>query len=57
MVSMDSPSATDPLQDLAPTATIAGFYGSFDWTLPQGRVVKDYLAEAGLERSPEAVTA
>src|SRR5262249_29251275 len=51
-VSMDSPSAADPLQDMAPTAMIGGLYGTFDWTLPQGRVVHDYLAESGIERSP-----
>jgi hypothetical protein len=25
-------------------ATIGGIYGTFDWTLPQGKVVHDYLA-------------
>jgi acetoacetate decarboxylase len=43
-VSMDSDSFSDPLQDMAPTEMIAGFYGVFDWTLPRGKVVKDYLA-------------
>jgi acetoacetate decarboxylase len=47
-VTMDSASASDPLQDLAPTAMIGGLYGTFDWTLPQGRVVHDYLAAAGI---------
>jgi acetoacetate decarboxylase len=47
-VTMDSSSASDPLQDLAPTAMIGGLYGTFDWTLPQGRVVHDYLAAAGI---------
>jgi hypothetical protein len=27
---------------------IGGLYGTFDWTLPQGRVVHDYLAAAGI---------
>ncbi len=45
-VTMDSPSALDPLHDLAPTRMLGGFYGTFDWTLPQGQVVKDYVAEA-----------
>jgi acetoacetate decarboxylase len=45
---MDSAAASDPLQDLAPTAMIGGLYGTFDWTLPQGRVVHDYLAAAGI---------
>jgi acetoacetate decarboxylase len=56
-VSMDSPSVTDPLQDLAPTEMIGGFYGTFDWTLPRGRVVKDYLADVAAEREVEALTA
>ena len=34
----------DPTDDFAPTKMLGGFYGTFDWTLPQGRVVKDYLA-------------
>jgi len=45
-VTMDSPSEMDPLYDLAPTRMIGGFYGTFDWTLPQGRVMRDYVAEA-----------
>jgi acetoacetate decarboxylase len=44
-VTMDSPSAMDPLHDLAATAMLGGFYGTFDWTLPQGRVIKDYVAD------------
>jgi acetoacetate decarboxylase len=48
-VTMDSPSEMDPLYDLAPTRMIGGFYGTFDWTLPQGRQVKDYVAEARTE--------
>jgi acetoacetate decarboxylase len=55
-VTMDSASASDPLQDMAPTAMIGGIYGTFDWTLPQGRVVHDYLAAAGLKaRAAEEV--
>lgn len=46
-VTMDSRSATDPVADLAPTAMLGGIYGRFDWTLPRGRVVHDYLAAAG----------
>src|ERR1051325_11030394 len=45
-VTMDSPSEMDPLHDLAPTRMVGGFYGTFDWTLPQGRVMRDYVAEA-----------
>jgi acetoacetate decarboxylase len=45
-VTMDSPSEMDPLHDLAPTRMIGGFYGTFDWTLPLGKSVKDYLADA-----------
>ena len=45
-VTMDSPSEMDPLHDFAPTKMLGGFYGTFDWTLPQGRQVKDYVAEA-----------
>jgi len=45
-VTMDSPSQMDPLHDFAPTRMIGGFYGTFDWTLPLGRQVKDYVAEA-----------
>ena len=48
-VTMDSPSETDPLHDFAPTRMTGGFYGTFDWTLPQGRCVKDYVAEAERE--------
>jgi hypothetical protein len=33
---------------------IGGLYGTFDWTLPQGRVVHDYLAEAGLKAARAA---
>ena len=43
-VTMDSPSEMDPLHDLTPTKMLGGFYGTFDWTLPHGRVVKNYLA-------------
>ena len=50
-VTMDSPSEMDPLHDLAPTRMLSGFYGTFDWTLPQGRQVKDYVAEALLEQA------
>lgn len=53
-VTMDSPSASDPIADLAPTEMIGGIYGTFDWTLPRGRVVHDYLAEAGLKESRAA---
>jgi acetoacetate decarboxylase len=42
-VTMDSRSEMDPLQDFAPTAMLGGFYGVFDWTLPQGRVVEDFV--------------
>jgi acetoacetate decarboxylase len=44
-VTMDSRSEMDPTDDFAPTKMLGGFYGTFDWTLPQGRVVKDYLAD------------
>jgi hypothetical protein len=54
-VTMDSASEMDPLHDLAPTRMIAGFYGTFDWTLPQGRSVKDYVAEARGGVTPEKV--
>jgi acetoacetate decarboxylase len=54
-VTMDSPSEMDPLHDLAPTRMIGGFYGTFDWTLPQGRCVKDYVAEAEREGSQSKV--
>lgn len=45
-VTMDSPSEQDPTHHFAPTNMLAGFYGTFDWTLPRGRVVYDYLADA-----------
>jgi acetoacetate decarboxylase len=51
-VTMDSASEMDPLYDFAPTRMLAGFYGTFDWTLPQGRCVKDYVAEARGEAAP-----
>jgi len=54
-VTMDSPSEIDPLHDLAPTRMLSGFYGTFDWTLPQGRQVKDYLAEARGQAEPAKV--
>jgi hypothetical protein len=52
-----APRRADPLQDLPPIKMIGGIYRTFDWTLPQGRVVHDYLAEAGIERSPAALSA
>jgi hypothetical protein len=52
-VTMDSPSEMDPLHDFAPTRMIGGFYGTFDWTLPLGRQVKNYLTDAETE-APEA---
>lgn len=54
-VTMDSPSELDPLHDLAPVRMIGGFYGTFDWTLPLGRVVKDYVAEAKAGKTPSKV--
>ncbi len=54
-VTMDSPSEMDPLYDFAPTRMLGGFYGTFDWTLPLGRVVKDYVAEARGEAEPAKV--
>lgn len=45
-VTMDSPSEHDPLYKMAPTRWLGGFYGTFDWTLPQGRSVKNYLEAA-----------
>ena len=52
---MDSASEMDPLIDFAPTRMIGGFYGTFDWTLPQGRQVKDYVAEARTEATTAKV--
>ena len=54
-VTMDSPSEMDPLHDFAPTRMIGGFYGTFDWTLPLGNVVKDYVAEATARVTPTRV--
>jgi acetoacetate decarboxylase len=45
-VTMDSPSEMDPLHDFAPTRMLGGFYGTFDWTLPLGRQVRNYLEDA-----------
>jgi acetoacetate decarboxylase len=45
-VTVDSPSEMDPLHDFTPVRMLGGFYGTFDWTLPLGRRVKDYVAEA-----------
>lgn len=44
-VTMDSPSEMDPLHDFAPTRMLGGFYGTFDWTLPLGRQVRNYLED------------
>jgi len=55
-VTMDSPSTQDPLHELAPTRMLGGFYGTFDWTLPLGRVVKDYLADTATADVPLAGT-
>jgi acetoacetate decarboxylase len=49
-VTMDSASEMDPLHHFAPTKMLNGFYGTFDWTLPQGRVLKDYVADARRNR-------
>ena len=44
-VTFDSPSVQDPLHEFAPVTMLGGVYSVSDATLPQGRVVKDYLAE------------
>jgi acetoacetate decarboxylase len=53
-VTMDSPSVNDPMQDFAPGTMLPSLYGVFDWTLPQGRIVHDYLTEGRVERDGEA---
>jgi acetoacetate decarboxylase len=45
-VTMDSPSVVDPMSDFAPGKMLPSIYGVFDWTLPQGRVVHDFLSES-----------
>jgi acetoacetate decarboxylase len=52
-VTMDSASVTDPMQDFAPGRMLPSLYGIFDWTLPQGRVVHDYLAEGQVQTDGE----
>lgn len=42
-VSMDSPSAVDPWYLLAPVEIQQGWFGRYDFDLPHGRVVHDYL--------------
>lgn len=46
-LAMDSTSVQDPLADFAPERILASRYGTVDTTLPQGRVVKNYLADGG----------
>ncbi len=53
-VTMDSSSELDPLYKMAPKRMLGGFYGVYDWTLPQGRQVKNYLATADVEASVPA---
>jgi acetoacetate decarboxylase len=45
-VTMDSRSEQDPIHDLRPVRMLGGTYGTFDLTLPLGRVVKDLLHDA-----------
>lgn len=56
-VTMDSPSVHDPLHDLRPGTMLPSLYGVFDWTLPQGTVVHDYLAEYRAAERPAAAEA
>ncbi len=44
-VTMDSPSSVDPWSLLAPRRIVAGHVQTSDFSLPLGKVVKDYLAE------------
>ena len=49
-VTMDSPSTSDPWYLLAPRKILSGHVQTLDFTLPLGKVVKDYLAEGLLGR-------
>jgi hypothetical protein len=45
---MDAVSPVDPWHLLAPTKIIQGWFGTFDFDLTHGVVVKDYLEDASL---------
>jgi acetoacetate decarboxylase len=49
-VTMDSPSTSDPWHLFAPRKILSGHVQTLDFTLPLGKVVKDYLAEGRLDR-------
>jgi acetoacetate decarboxylase len=51
-VTMDSPSIVDPWYLLAPRKVLSGHVQTLDFTLPLGKVVKDYLAEGLFEKQP-----
>ena len=44
-VTMDSPSQVDPWYLLRPVEIVQGYFGIFDFDLPHGKVVHDYLAD------------
>jgi acetoacetate decarboxylase len=54
-LSMDAVSAVDPWHLLAPTRILQGWYGRYDFELPHGVVVKDYLEDSSIW-APVAVT-
>ncbi|MHB8690235.1 MAG: acetoacetate decarboxylase family protein [Solirubrobacteraceae bacterium] len=47
-LTMDAVSAVDPWHLLAPTRIIQGWFGTFDFDLTHGVVVKDYLEDSSL---------
>jgi acetoacetate decarboxylase len=47
-VTMDARSPVDPWHLLAPTRILRGWFGVYDFDLHHGRVVHDYLQDAGL---------
>lgn len=52
-LSMPTVSAVDPWHLLAPVRVIAAYFGVYDFDLVHGRVVHDYLADAGMWPAPQ----
>jgi hypothetical protein len=53
-VSFDSPSNVDPWHIFKPTRMLAGFVQTANFSLPLGKVVKDYLAEGYFDKPAKA---
>lgn len=56
-LTMDARSPVDPWHLLAPTKILQGWFGTFDFDLYHGRVVKNYLDDAELWQQEGAIAA